>query len=216
MECLSLSALAGRNVRTLSGGEAQRVALARAFVLDADVYLLDEPTANVDRENVDAVERMIREMSGEKGAAVVVTTHSREQACRLSSDVMAVVNGRLSRTPYENVFSGVLQEEGEGVKSVTVSPQVVVKVAGGQPGPVTISIDPKEILLSADAFSSSALNRMDGTITRVEAADGSLRVYVDVGVTLSVLVTQRSFQDMALAVGKAVWLTFKANAVEVM
>ena len=61
----------------LSGGEKQRVALARAKVLEPRLYLLDEPTANLDgegrRQAIDLVQKLARE-----GAGVVIACHDRE------------------------------------------------------------------------------------------------------------------------------------------
>ena len=94
---LSISHLARRNAHRLSGGEAQRVALARTLVLDCDVVLLDEPTSNVDRGNVRAVEDEVLRLNRESGATVIFATHSRAQADRISDDLIYLADGRIAR-----------------------------------------------------------------------------------------------------------------------
>ena len=95
MERLSLLPLAGRNAHALSGGEAQRVALARTLVLEADVIILDEPTAGVDREHVRTVEEQILAANRDRGATVIMSTHSREQARRMADHQLSIVDGAL-------------------------------------------------------------------------------------------------------------------------
>jgi putative ABC transport system ATP-binding protein len=59
----------------ISGGEQQRVAIARALANNPNVLLADEPTAALDTERGKIVMGLLRKLSREKDAAVVVVTH---------------------------------------------------------------------------------------------------------------------------------------------
>jgi len=92
---VGLTALARQRARTLSGGEAQRVALARAIVLEPDVLLLDEPTANLDPYNVGLIEETVRQLNRERGTTLVLVTHNVFQARRLAHRVALMLEGRV-------------------------------------------------------------------------------------------------------------------------
>lgn len=90
---LGIESLADQSAQTLSGGQVQLVALARALVLEPEVLLLDEPTANLDPARVALVENVVRET--QEKAAIVWTTHNVFQARRVASRVALLWNGQL-------------------------------------------------------------------------------------------------------------------------
>ena len=64
-----------RDVKGLSGGELQRVAIAVCIARDADIYLLDEPSAYLDIEERLAMAKIIRKWIEEKEAFCFVVEH---------------------------------------------------------------------------------------------------------------------------------------------
>jgi tungstate transport system ATP-binding protein len=98
LEQCRLTALAGRDCRTLSGGQMQLVALARALVVEPDLLLLDEPTANLDPSHVELVEQIIRESCTARQLTVILATHNLFQARRLADRVALILDGSLVET----------------------------------------------------------------------------------------------------------------------
>jgi predicted ABC-type transport system involved in lysophospholipase L1 biosynthesis ATPase subunit len=66
----------------LSGGECQRVAIARALVNRPSVILADEPTGNLDERTGAEIMDLLLGVVADRGAALVLVTHSREFAER--------------------------------------------------------------------------------------------------------------------------------------
>ena len=106
LELVGLAEMAQQPARTLSGGEAQRVALARAMVLQPEVLLLDEPTANLDPYNVSLIENIVRRSNQESGMTCVLVTHNVFQARRLANRVALMLDGRIVEILPVNDFFG--------------------------------------------------------------------------------------------------------------
>lgn len=103
---VGLAALAGAHARTLSGGEMQRAALARAMVIQPQVLLLDEPTANLDPHNVALIERAILDLHQRQQTTVILVTHNVFQARRLAQRVLFLLDGRVVESaPTADFFS---------------------------------------------------------------------------------------------------------------
>lgn len=61
-------------LRTFSAGQRKRVALARLLLVPAALWLLDEPYANLDREGIELVNRLL-DHHARRGGAALITSH---------------------------------------------------------------------------------------------------------------------------------------------
>ena len=78
----------------LSGGERQRVAVARALANEPVLLLADEPTGSLDSERGRAVLELLREISHERGMAVLLATHD-PQAAEIADRAVVLRDGKL-------------------------------------------------------------------------------------------------------------------------
>ena len=95
LDRLGLTQVASQPAQTLSGGQVQLIALARAIVVEPDVLLLDEPTANLDPAHVALVEQTIRDLHRERGMTIVWATHNLFQARRMAARTALLLSGNL-------------------------------------------------------------------------------------------------------------------------
>jgi ABC-type Mn2+/Zn2+ transport system ATPase subunit len=78
MEEAGVAQLAARLVQELSGGQTQRVAIARALAREAELLLLDEPTASLDSEGQKDLLHIVNKLSKEKKITALVISHNAE------------------------------------------------------------------------------------------------------------------------------------------
>lgn len=79
----------------LSGGEKQRVAICRALVNSPQILFADEPTGNLDSANGDIILRLLLELRRERGATLVLATHSGEIS-RQADQVVRLADGSIA------------------------------------------------------------------------------------------------------------------------
>jgi len=85
LDRFSLTQIAERDFRKLSGGEAQRLMLARAVATGSDLLLVDEPTAQLDLATADTVNAVLAHSAQEDAIVVIAThdAHTREACTRV-------------------------------------------------------------------------------------------------------------------------------------
>ena len=91
---LDLTAKAGANMRSLSGGMKRRVLVGQALVHKPPVIVLDEPTAGVDVELRQNLWRFIRKLNAD-GHTIILTTHYLEEAEALCGRIAMLKAGRI-------------------------------------------------------------------------------------------------------------------------
>ena len=91
---VDLEGFADRSVLSLSGGERQRVFLAQALVQEADLLLLDEPTAHLDVQYQFSVLEEVQALVA-AGRTVITVFHDLERAARYAERLLILDDGRL-------------------------------------------------------------------------------------------------------------------------
>ena len=105
MDAIGLWELENKRADRLSGGETARMALIRLMMKRYDVVLLDEPTAAMDMETTLLSEKLIVEYVRETGCALILVTHSLQQARRIADEVLYFHKGKLLESgPKEQVL----------------------------------------------------------------------------------------------------------------
>src|SRR5712692_9367879 len=230
-----IAALASRQARTLSGGEAQRAALARALVVEPELLLLDEPFSALDAPTREGLIGDLGRVLRAERITTVLVTHDHEEAMVLADRVGVLMDGRLLQLgDAAQVFRAPASEEIArfvGVETildcrvVDRDGELSVLETGGQtlqvaqpaePGEwVRLCLRPEDVTLFPGApkpGASSAFNRLGGRVQRVVPAAPHVRVIVDCGFSLVALVTQRSVEEQRLGEGAEVTAHFTTTA----
>ena len=98
MDAIGLRELENKRADRLSGGETARMALVRLMMKRYDAVLLDEPTAAMDMETTLLSEKLIAQYVRETGCALILVTHSLQQARRIADEVLYFHKGKLLET----------------------------------------------------------------------------------------------------------------------
>ena len=94
LEQVGLSALAGRRLNNLSGGEKQRMLLARALVSDPTVLVLDEPTNGMDLGATTQILSLVRDLREQQRLTVIFVSHALNEVANAVERIALVVGGR--------------------------------------------------------------------------------------------------------------------------
>ena len=136
-ETLHLQDLRGKNIFSLSGGQKQLLAFGSVYAMGPEIYVLDEPTANLDQE---AIARLHDQISALKrqGCTIVVAEHRLYFLTDLIDRAFYLRSGVLERTFTGEQFRSLPDPEREALGLRTLTPAVctlpAVESAGSEEG----------------------------------------------------------------------------------
>jgi tungstate transport system ATP-binding protein len=236
---LDIAHLAGREARTLSGGEAQRVSLARAFAIQPDILLLDEPFGALDPPTRDELLTVLQSLLRQEGITTVFVTHDRVEALRLGDRIAVMLDGRIhqvgrpsevfGRPVTEEVarFVGVetilparVTEELSGLLTVEVNGTKIQALGDASVGEsVLVCLRPEDLVIrrgDEPAAPDSARNHLAGRVQETTPLGAQVRVRIASNPPVVSLVTKQSFHELGLESGSSVIVSFKASAVHLI
>ncbi len=237
LKIVGLHEYGNRTARTLSGGEAQRVAIARAVILKPEVLILDELTANLDPVSTAKIEELIETIIGKRDTTIIMSTHDMVQGQRLADRIGVLLSGELLQTGratevfispgnkavaefvgVENIIPGVVRSCIDGLITVAAGGGHLIEAVSEYPDDekVDVLMRPEDITLSLTRTSTSARNTFNSEITRMVSMGPLIKVELDGGCRLVVLITKRSAGEMGLKIGSRVFASFKATAIHVI
>ncbi len=110
IERVGLGAVADERVRTLSSGMKRRIMVARLMLNPADLWLLDEPYTNLDREATKVLEAVLQEHQA-RGGMTVMATHNFLDGFKLATRRGILARGGLILDePRETLTLAAIQE----------------------------------------------------------------------------------------------------------
>lgn len=95
LDLLNISALRGRSMGDLSGGQRQMVGAAQALVQQPEILLMDEPTSALDLSRQIDLLMLLRRLTQEQGLLIIVAMHDLGHALRFADAAMVIGDGGL-------------------------------------------------------------------------------------------------------------------------
>jgi ABC-type Fe3+/spermidine/putrescine transport system ATPase subunit len=225
--------LLGRYPAKLSGGELQRTALARTLVSSPRYLLLDEPLASLDIPLKQDLRSLLKKISA-RGQTIIHVTHDFEEALTLAGKVMVISRGRIIQsgtasevfhhpasafmarfTGVKNYFPAVLMKQDDKLFAHTEKDHMIRVLAEHPPGTNGfVMVRGEDIIVAPTSVSTSATNQFRGIITEIRPAMRGYELCVNTGHEFFVNTTEESPGTLGLAVGREVWISFKASGTQ--
>jgi molybdopterin-binding protein len=175
----------------------------------------------------------------ETGVTTVFVTHDRDEAMRLGGRMAVLMNGEIRQVgPTADVFASPVDREVAafvGVETIVTGRVrslehglAVVDVAGRRVevastieagGEVLVCLRPEDVVLTptdGPPGPSSARNHLPAVVQRTVNVGFQVRVELDAGFPLVVLITKQSLEELSLGPGSRVAASFKATAAHLI
>jgi tungstate transport system ATP-binding protein len=221
LERVGMLNFANTDIHGLSGGEVKRVALARALVVEPEVLLCDEPTANVDQENQEVILKILEHANSMQNRSVIFSTHYLSQSRRLAHHTILLQNGEISFENNENTFDVTIKEERVGWKRLYLSSYDnllfgEIQTSRLSEGTSRIHINSHNVILHAPESSEDRKSSYgSGIVKKIGIENNAVRLVIDMGVALTVSMSISRYRQNPPLVGQRVGVEIPEKAIVV-
>lgn len=237
IEFIGLKGMENKNASSLSGGEMQRVAIAMNFIINPEVYLLDEVSANLDSINIKLLEDFIMKIKQDKEKTIIMSTHDPLEAIRYADRIAVLNNGQITQigTPneifiapkdeftaffvgYENILYGLAELDiSTGLSQIKVG-DLIITASSQQEGEVKACIRPESIgIIKEPAKNTSYRNTFKGVIENIRELGNICHLIVRCkSEKFLITITELSRKNLQLKLKSEVYINFKATDVKIL
>lgn len=119
---LHINGLLGRNIFSMSGGEKQKIAFASVYAMEPEIYLLDEPTSNLDTAAIGELREHIKLIKSQ-GKTILIAEHRLYWLADIADRVIYLENGRIAGDLTPDRFLSLSADERHkmGLRAVRLS-----------------------------------------------------------------------------------------------
>lgn len=136
-KALHIENLLSRNIFALSGGEKQKIAFASVYAMNPEIYLLDEPSSNLDMTAIGKLREHLRLIKSQ-GKTVIVAEHRLYYLTDVADRIIYLENGRIAGDFTLEQFMALSAEERQmmGLRAIDLQDEKPVCVAVPEQPPV--------------------------------------------------------------------------------
>ncbi|THE64800.1 ABC transporter ATP-binding protein [Salinadaptatus halalkaliphilus] len=198
-DIVQLEGMLERMPDELSGGQRQRVAIARAIVRNPDVFLMDEPLANLDAKLRVHMRTELQRLHRELETTIIYVTHDQAEAMTMSDRIAILNEGKLQQisppltcyneptnrfvagfigSPSMNFLEGTLHEDRVETPNfdIDLGPDIVADAAVGDE--VTVGVRPEDVHLAEAQAVSEPTAPIDAQTDVLEPMGDEIFVYL--------------------------------------
>ena len=136
-KALRIENLLGRNIFALSGGEKQKIAFASVYAMNPDVYLLDEPSSNLDMTAIGALREHLRLIKSQ-GKTVIIAEHRLYYLTDVADRIIYLENGHIAGdwTPEQFRLLSAEKRQSMGLRALDLHEEKPICAAAPKQPPV--------------------------------------------------------------------------------
>ena len=173
-KALHIENLLGRNIFALSGGEKQKIAFASVYAMSPQVYLLDEPSSNLDMTAIGELREHLRLIKSQ-GKTVIVAEHRLYYLTDVADRIIYLENGRIAGDFTLKQFAALSAEKRQsmGLRAIDLQEEKPLFAAVSKQPPVLVLQNVALAYKKQAVLSNISLQAAPGDIIAVVGHNGA-------------------------------------------